>query len=139
LKAISKAALAYFSIVFAIGFVLGAFRVSFAAPLLGESLATIVELPVILAASWFVCRWVMARWKISRAPVPRFAVGALAFALLIAAEIAVGVIGFRRTVTQILAGYDRMGPLLGLVGQVLFGLFPRIQASPMCQSQARGK
>jgi hypothetical protein len=46
----------YAIIVFVSGFILGTIRVLLIAPRLGETLAVIVEAPLILVASWFVCR-----------------------------------------------------------------------------------
>ena len=37
---------------------------------------------------------------------------------------AVGVVGFGRTLQQQLAGYREAGPMLGLVAQVAFAMFP---------------
>jgi hypothetical protein len=47
----------YAIIVFLIGFILGTIRVLPLAPRLGETTAVIIEAPIILMASWFVCRW----------------------------------------------------------------------------------
>lgn len=129
MNAILKAAFAYFSVVFAIGFALGTLRVVVTAPVLGETWATILELPVMLAASWIVCKWAMARWRIPPTAPSRLATGGLAFAFLIGAEIALGVAAFGRTLEQVFASYRQTGPLLGLLAQILFGLFPRIQTA----------
>ena len=51
----------YAIIVFVIGFILGTIRVLLVAPRLGETIAVIIEAPVILTASWFVCRWCVKR------------------------------------------------------------------------------
>src|SRR5260370_35001024 len=56
----------YAIIVFLIGFILGTIRVLLLAPRLGETIAVIVEAPVILAASWFVCRWCVDRLDVRR-------------------------------------------------------------------------
>ena len=53
----TKAGALYANIVFLIGFILGTIRVLLLAPRLGETTAVIAEVPVMLAASWFVCRW----------------------------------------------------------------------------------
>lgn len=129
MNAILKAAFAYFSIVFAVGFALGTLRVIVTAPILGEAWATIVELPVMLAASWIVCKWAMARWRIPPTAPSRLATGGLAFALLISAEIALGVAAFGRTMEQVFESYRQTGPLLGRLAQILFGLFPSIQTA----------
>ena len=128
MRTILKASFAYFAIVFAVGFVLGALRVLITAPLLGDPWATIVELPVMLAGSWLVCNRVIAHWRIPPAAPVRLVLGGLAFAFLIGAEIALGVTAFGRRLEQVLSSYRQTGPLLGLLAQMLFGLFPRIQS-----------
>ena len=102
MKTIVNASFAYFAIVFAIGFVLGTLRVFVTAPHFGEIPATFVELPVMLAASWFVCKRVIAHWRIPPAAPVRLALGGLAFTFLIGAEIALGMTAFGRTFEQVL-------------------------------------
>ena len=53
----TKAGALYAIVVFSIGFILGTIRVLLLLPRLGETTAVIVEAPIMLAASWFVCRW----------------------------------------------------------------------------------
>jgi hypothetical protein len=53
----TKAGALYAIVVFSIGFILGTIRILLLAPRLGETAAVIVEVPIILAASWPVCRW----------------------------------------------------------------------------------
>ena len=50
------AGLAYFAIVFALGFVLGLVRVPFLVPRVGETTAVLIELPIILTLAWLTCR-----------------------------------------------------------------------------------
>jgi hypothetical protein len=54
-RAIEAGAL-YATMVFLMGFILGTIRVLLLVPRLGETIAVIVEAPIALAASWFVCR-----------------------------------------------------------------------------------
>ena len=53
----TKAGALYAIVVFSIGFILGTIRVLLVAPRQGETTAVIIEAPIMLAASWFVCRW----------------------------------------------------------------------------------
>jgi hypothetical protein len=63
----TEAGAVYALIVFLIGFSFGTIRVLLLAPRLGETAAVILETPVILAASWFVCRWCVDRVGVPRA------------------------------------------------------------------------
>ena len=50
-----KAGIVYFLAVFAIGFLLGTIRILWITPWLGDGAAVLLELPVILTASWLLC------------------------------------------------------------------------------------
>jgi hypothetical protein len=54
--------------------------------------------------------------------------GAVAFAMLIGAETILGVVGFHRTIEQQLAVYRETGPMLGLMAQIVFAVFPITQS-----------
>lgn len=116
----------YFLAVFAIGFALGTLRTLVIAPRLGETTAVLIELPVMLVAAWIVCGWLLRR-----RPLPglrdRAVMGATAFALLMLAEAALSLLLFHRSLAEHLALYARTPHLLGLAGQVLFGLFPLVR------------
>jgi hypothetical protein len=86
----------YGIIVFLIGFILGTIRVVLLAPRLGETAAVIVEVPVILAVSWFVCRWSVHHLGIRRMVPARSLMGLVAFLVLMSAEMCMGAV-FRRS------------------------------------------
>lgn len=123
-----RAGLAYFAAVFAAGFALGTLRVLLLVPRLGEMAAILVELPLMLALSWLASRWLTGRFAVAPQPRPRLAMGAFAFALLLAAELGVSVIAFGRSPAEHLATYREPRALLGLAAQVAFALFPLLQA-----------
>jgi hypothetical protein len=118
----------YFAIVFALSFALGALRVLFLVPRFGECGAALVEIPVMLAFSWFACRWIVGHLSVPRDAGTRLEMGAVAFGLLMLAEVCLGVFALGRSVTEHLAGYASPDRLLGLAAQVAFGLFPLIHA-----------
>jgi len=122
-----KAGLAYFAVMFMFGFVLGALRVSLVAPRLGELVAVLIELPLMLAASWFVCRRLTTILAVPARVADRLAMGALAFGLLMITELALAGPLFGRSASQSLAGMATEAGLLGLAGQILFGLVPLLQ------------
>jgi hypothetical protein len=116
-------AVAYWGIVFAIGFVLGTVRVLWVIPRIGLVPATLLELPLILAASWFAAGWLVRRFGLTRAG-EALAAGALAFAILMAAECALAGVLTGQTPAQWLTGLRQPHALLGLAGQVVFALIP---------------
>lgn len=120
---IASAAIAYWAMVFALGFVLGTIRVTWVIPLVGLLPATMIELPIILAASWFASGWLVRRFVIVRGS-EALAIGALAFAILMAAECALAVTLMAQSPAQWLTGLAAPHALLGLAGQVVFALMP---------------
>ena len=117
----------YFLILFSAGFVLGTLRVLAIAPRLGDIAAVLLELPLMLAASWLVCRYLIRRMTIAADPAPRLLMGLTGFALLILAEIALGWFGFGRSLELQMAALGQPAGLIGLAGQIAFGAIPLLQ------------
>ena len=120
---ILRAGLAYWAVVFALGFVLGTVRVLWLAPLVGPIPATLIELPVMLAASWLASGWLVRHYGIS-GRASGLAVGLAAFTLLMLAEMALAGALSGETPAQWLAGLSQPDALLGLAGQIVFALMP---------------
>jgi hypothetical protein len=119
-----KAASVYFAGVFAIGFLLGTIRVLAIAPRVGELIAVCIELPIMIAASWLICRWSLRRFAVSAAPEQRIAMGAIAFAMLMTAEFCMAVFAFDQRPSGYAADLQSTAGMVGFGGQVLFGLLP---------------
>jgi hypothetical protein len=119
-------ALVYFAAVFGAGFALGVLRTTLLTPLVGRPIAVALELPVILGISWWVCGRILRRAALGRAEAA--AMGALAFALLMAGEAMVSTQLMGRSLPEHFALYARPTQWLGLAGQVAFALFPLIRA-----------
>jgi len=116
----------YAIIVFLIGFILGTIRVLLVAPRLGETTAVILEAPMMLAASWFVCRWCVDRLDVRRTVPARLLMGLVAFLVLMSAEVELGIVLDRSIVDQ-LAMYKSPSGAIGLAAQVIFAIFPVLQ------------
>ncbi len=117
----------YFAVVFAIGFALGVVRVLITGPKLGETAAVLLEVPVILTASWFVARWCVARFAVGSDAAERLTMGFVAFCLTMLAEMAMAVLLFGRSVPEHIATYSHSLGLVGLMAQFLFALLPCVQ------------
>lgn len=124
---IVAAALAYFVTVFGLGFLLGAVRVLFVIPRIGETAAVLLELPVMLAASWVAAGWCVRRFAVPPGAAPRLATGLLAFALVMVAEFGLAVILFGQRPAQYLAGYRHFATATGLAAQIGYALFPALR------------
>ena len=117
----------YALIVFLIGFIFGTLRVLILAPHLGETGAVSLETPVMLAASWFVCRWCVDRLNVPRTVPARLIMGAVAFAVLIAAETSLALFVFGRSATEIIESYGSVPDAVGLAAQIFFVTIPVVQ------------
>ncbi len=126
----TRAALAgalYFAAVFAAGFVLGAIRTVLIVPRLGEFGAVLLELPLMLAASWVLCGAIVKTLAIPPRLPARLVMGGTGFALLMAAEFALGAFGFGRGLAEQLALLAQPPGTLGLTGQLVFGAIPALR------------
>jgi hypothetical protein len=117
----------YFAMVFSLGFVLGAARVIITAPALGEAPAVLLELPVVIVASWFASGFCVARIAVPPKTADRLIMGLLALGLTLAAELGVSVLLFERTAASHFATYSHFAGLAGLAAQGVFALIPLIQ------------
>jgi len=125
-----KAGLAYFGTVFVAGFMLGTIRVLVAVPRFGELTSVLLEIPVILVVSWVMSDRITRRFSVSRAVSPRLLMGAVAFALLMLAEVGVSVLVFGRSIEEHAAAYRTSHGVIGLIAQIAFAFFPLFQRSP---------
>ena len=123
---ILKAGCAYFFLVFSLGFILGTIRVLAVIPRIGEFAATLLELPLILTASWLVSGWLIRKMKIAPETCSRLLMGAAAFGITMLAEPLLG-LSFGRSLADQWAALLRPAGIAGLAGQALFGLMPWIR------------
>jgi hypothetical protein len=87
----------YFALVFVVGFLLGCIRVPLLVPRLGERVAELLEMPVMLVVIFFASRHVVHRFRLAaRASI---AAGLLALAFLVAAEMVLATV-MGRSVTD---------------------------------------
>src|SRR3712207_2408238 len=86
LAVIVKAGVTYLGLVFGAGLIFGTIRVLFLAPRLGERLAELMEMPLMLVVVILAARWVVQRFKVSDAFAARTAIGLVAFILLVGSE-----------------------------------------------------
>jgi hypothetical protein len=119
-----RAALAYFAPVFAVAFLLGALRVFVVIPLTGPLVGVALEVPIILALSWLVAGHVLKRRPLSLGR--RLAMGAVAFGLLMLAELALA-LAFGQTPRQFITAMASPAGALGLAGQIGFALIPALR------------
>ena len=119
-----KAGLLYCAVVFAAGFVLGAMRTFWVAPLSGEFVAVALEAPVLLAVAWSVSGWIVKRLEVSESFLDRLIMGGVALATLVATEAVIAFTAGGPTLTHYYLVSGQSGLLLGLLAQLAFAVFP---------------
>lgn len=121
--------IAYFALVFAVGFALGTVRTLFVRDVSGDGrlIGVLVELPIMLAASWWLCGYVIRRFEVAPSLAHRALMGGVGLACLLLAELLVGALLFGRTVAEHVALYADASYALGLLAQIGFGLMPLLQ------------
>lgn len=120
-----RAGAAYFAIVFALGFVLGTVRTLLLLPRMGESAAVLIELPIMLAASWWVCGWLLRGRCLSLRE--RLAMGVSALILLWIAEALLALL-LGVPLCRIPAEFVSGAGAPGTAAQLAFAAFPLLRA-----------
>jgi hypothetical protein len=121
---ILRAALVYFLVVFAAGFVLGVVRVLFMVPRVGTRVAELAEVPVMFVVIILAARWIVRRFHLPPSRPPRLGVGLTALALMLVTELAVVLWLQGVTLAQYVANRDPVAGTIYLVMLVVFGLMP---------------
>ena len=129
-----QAGAAYFALVFAAGFVLGSIRVPLLAPRLGERMAELIEMPLMLAVIVLSAQFIVRRFALPPLALVRLGAGLLALALLVAAELLLAAVLQGRSIGEYIASRDPVSGSVYLASLVLFALMPlwllRVQAGP---------
>lgn len=89
-RTIVTAASIYFALVFAVGLLAGPVRVMWIEPVLGTTIAVLLETPLLLAAMWFAARLAPHWAGASGGWLSYLAIGLIALALQQVADLAVG-------------------------------------------------
>lgn len=119
-----KAGLAYFALVFGAGFVLGALRVTLLVPQLGERIAELAEMPIMLVVILISARFVVRHFAVPPSMPARLGSGLLALVLLLTAELVLAVILQERSLADYVASRDPVSGSVYLAMLVLFALMP---------------
>jgi hypothetical protein len=112
----------YFAIIFAFAFVMGVLRTLVIAPRLGATTAVLIEIPILLGASWLVALRLLRDLPFKIAE--RVAIGAIAISLTMASEaVLAGAIRGLSVTQWAQSGLAPLG-LVGLAGQLGFAALP---------------
>ena len=114
-----RAAAVYFCLVFGVGFLLGPVRVLFLEPRIGLRAAELTELPFMIAAITLAARFILRRYP--RGPLRT---GLVALALLLGAEISVGMLMRGLSLAQILFDRDPVSGPAYYASLAYFAILP---------------
>ena len=114
--------------VFTIGFAFGAIRVVLLVPRLGNTAAVLLEAPFMLAVSWKMSRWSAKNHGLLTDTSGALLMGAIAFAVLMFAELSTSVLCFDKTVWEYIASFWSVPGAIGFAAQLCFAGFPFLQA-----------
>lgn len=121
------AALIYFALVFAVGFLLGPPRVLWFEPWLGGAIAVLLEAPLLTSAMWFAARAASDWARVEGGWVSYLCIGVIALALQQVADLAVG-FGLRgMTLTDQLTYFATPAGMIYAFTLVVFALMPLIR------------
>jgi hypothetical protein len=123
---ILRAAVLYFLLVFGVGFVLGTGRVLLLVPLLGERAAELLEMPLMLIVVVIAARWVVRHRLEDRWTSSALSVGFIALGLMLAAELAVGVLLRGMSATEVFLNRDPVSGAAYYAALLLFAVMPAI-------------
>ncbi|WP_167631497.1 hypothetical protein [Mariprofundus ferrooxydans] len=113
----------YFSLVFAVGFILGVIRVIWIVPQFGERASELMEAPLMLATTYVAARFVTRRFR-ALLVVDYFYSGVVALLLLLTVEFSV-VLGLRGlSISEYLADRDPVAGALYVMMLIIFAVMP---------------
>ncbi len=117
---ILKSGLIYFSIVFAVGFLLGTIRLLWVVPYVGTRVAELMEMPLLFIAIVMIANWLVQRLAIPPLFWVRLGMGLVALVCLLGSEF--GPVLYLRglSITDYLATRD---PISGAVYYWMLGIF----------------
>ena len=131
-----KAGFVYFAIVLGTGFILGAFRVPFLVPRLGERWAELAEMPIMAAVIFVAAGYILRRFPDIRTPMRSLSAGILAFVLSITAELGLSLLLQNRTLSEYIRSRDKISGSVYVALLLVFALMPRFRLT--APTPARG-
>ena len=119
-----SAALLYFACVFGAGFALALIRVPLLVPRLGVRWAELIEMPLMAAVIVLAARWTVRRCALPARPPIRLAAGAVALALLLAAEVGLAIALQGASVREVVMDRDPVSGTVYALMLIVFALMP---------------
>jgi hypothetical protein len=131
MQKIIRAGFLYFVMVLGSGFVLGAFRVPFLVPRMGERWAELAEMPIMSAVIFFSSGFILRRYPDINQSGKALTVGLLALALSVSAELLLATVLQAQTLAQFIASRDKVSGSVYIVLLLVFALLPWLRVRKM--------
>lgn len=119
-----KVSVIYFALVFGTGFILGTIRVLWLVPQLGVRKSELLELPLMTLVTVIAARWINRRFLSKDSSTSRLWVGWVAFGLLVAAELAIGIGMQGRSFFEVMIDRDPVSGAVYYASLILFAIMP---------------
>lgn len=123
---IIKAGFAYFGLVFGLGFLLGAVRVSLIVPRLGTRKAELLEAPLMLIGILLATQFILQQFVLPNTNSAFLIVGIIALGLMLFAEFLLIVWLQKQTITQYIKSRDLVSGSVYVLLLLIFALMPLI-------------
>ena len=134
-----KAGLAYFALVFGAGFLLGPVRILMLQPRFGETVATAIEMPILIVVMVFAARMSLRRFTVPARWTSWLTMGGIALALQQAGDVAVA-LGLRgMTLADHLAHFATPAGRVLAASLLLFVLMPGLVGWWLNRRAGRGQ
>jgi phosphate/sulfate permease len=125
---ILRAAVLYFAVVFAAGFVLGTIRTLWIVPRLGTRTAELMEAPLMLVAILAAAHWVVRHQAPPASPAKWLVVGLVGLGFLLLAEFGIVLWLRKLSLAEYLANRDPVAGSVYLVMLAIFAIMPLLAA-----------
>jgi len=121
---IITAALAYFAVVFTVGFLCGPIRILMLEPMFGATAAVLFEAPILLMAMLYAARFVPRRLRLTPKAAAHLGMGGGALMLVLLADAGVGLFVRHLPLAEIVASFTTPAGRIYAALLLLFALMP---------------
>jgi hypothetical protein len=120
-----QTAVLYFLLVFGAGFILGTGRVLLVVPLLGERVAELMEMPLMLAVIVAAAKWVIHH-KLDSRQTSALSIGFIAMGFVLLADLGVGLWLRGMSATEVFLNRDPVSGTVYYAALLLFAVMPAL-------------
>ena len=121
---ILTAALAYFAVVFTVGFLCGPIRILMLEPMFGATASVLFEAPILLMAMLYAARFVPRRLRLTPTAAAHLGMGGGALMLVLLADAGVGLFVRHLPLAEIVASFTTPAGRIYAALLLLFALMP---------------